>query len=57
MADEPIPAMHTHEAARRGLDMTITLSAGGTVRLIGRNLTPAEVREVLHIVEVSLGEV
>ncbi len=57
MADEPIPAMDTHEAGRRGLDMTITLSAGGTVRLIGRNLTPAEIREVLHLVERSLGEV
>lgn len=44
------------EPPRRGLDVTITLSSGAHLRLIGRDLTPADILEVLRLLESSLGQ-
>lgn len=61
MTDEPTtadqPGHHSAEQPpRRGLDITVTLSGGGTVRLIGRDLAPSDMHEMLQMVEQGLND-
>lgn len=53
MSDEP-PAPPT--PTPYGLDITVTLASGGTLRLIGRGLDMAGMRDMLDLVRQAMSD-